>query len=114
MKGHLLTGKTGEDIAEQYLRGRGYRPLGRNVKTRRGEIDLVMQQGSTVVFVEVKSRTYVDMFSPSDRVDSAKVQRLLGAASLWLERRGADVPARIDVIGVCNGEVVEHYEDVTS
>jgi len=114
MNGHLLTGRTGEEIAEKYLQAQGYSMLGRNVKTGRGEVDLIAKKDGVIVFVEVKARTKNDGFAPSDRINPAKVQRLLGAAELWLSKQSEEFPARIDVIGVCEGRVVEHYEDITS
>ncbi|HLC76415.1 MAG TPA: YraN family protein [Candidatus Peribacterales bacterium] len=113
---HIETGKRGEDCAAAYLTLRGYRILQRNIRTQAGEIDLIARLGDTIIFVEVKAnaRTH-DAFAPSIRVDQKKLNRLSAAAELWLElerERGADLSGRIDVIGVCEGKVVEHFEDV--
>ncbi len=117
-KGHLITGKRGEEIAAEYLQKRGYRLLGKNVQTGRGEVDLVMQKKGVVVFVEVKTRSRRDEFLPSQRVDHVKIRRLSRAAEAWLQRkyeRGApEMRAQIDVIGIGEGEVVEHFEDITA
>ena len=116
--GHLITGKCGEELAAEYLEKRGYILLGKNVQTGRGEVDLVMQRKGIIIFVEVKTRTRKDEFSPSQRVDHLKIQRLSRAAEAWLQRkyeRGApEMRAQIDVIGIAADEVVEHYEDVTA
>lgn len=111
---HLTIGKEGEDIAAFHLRLRGYRILGRNVRTRGGEIDLIARRWGVIVFVEVKARSTADGFDPSGRVDRQKVVRLRRAADVWLQRHGKETPARLDVIGVCEGKVVEHWEDVTA
>lgn len=108
---HLIVGKKGELVSARYLRSLGYVILDRNVKTYRGEIDLIAQKDDLILFVEVKAKKKADGFSPSIRVDGAKRKRLLGAANAWLDGRD-DVYARIDVIGVCEGTVVEHFEDV--
>jgi len=117
-KSHLITGQKGEEIAEKYLRKKWYKILGRNVKTCGGEVDLIAKQGDTIVFVEVKTKTRDDAIAPSERVNWAKIQRLRRAAQAWIdgefERSADDISGRIDVIGVCEGEVVEHYEDVTA
>lgn len=110
---HLTTGKKGEELAEKFLRGQGYEILSRNVHTEGGEIDIIARDGETVVFVEVKARSKRDGFVPSDRIDHAKVERLQGAAQAWLSDQAEELPARIDVIGVCEGEVVEHFEDIS-
>jgi putative endonuclease len=113
---HLTLGKKGEKIAEKYLRQSGYRTIGRNVRTGGGEIDLVVRKGGMTVFVEVKTRKEDDGFAPSIRVDYEKIGRVKRAAEAWIEDKlihGAkEFSARIDVIGVCEGKVVEHYEDV--
>lgn len=49
-------GRTGELLAEQFLRAQGYRIVERNVKTPMGELDLVAEEGAVLVFVEVKAR----------------------------------------------------------
>ena len=112
---HLLIGKTGEEIAEEYLRRKKFVILGKNIRTFRGEIDLIARKGGSIVFVEVKARTRDDGWQPSERVDGEKLKKLKRAASNWLEGQEMEgVPARIDVVGVCNEEVVEHFEDVTA
>ena len=115
---HLEIGKKGEEAAAAYLTLHGYTILGRNIKTKRGEIDIIAREGETIVFVEVKANKRVhDEFAPSVRVDHQKIARLQDAAELWLEceaERGAELEGRIDVIEVCEGKVIEHFEDVAS
>ena len=115
---HIKTGKQGEDCAVDYLLLRGYQILQRNIKTKAGEIDLITRIGDIIVFVEVKANTHSHAsFAPSMRVDHKKLARLQAAAELWLETEsecGAELCGRIDVIGVCGGKVVEHFEDVAS
>jgi len=115
---HIKTGKQGEDCAVAYLILRGYRILQRNIKTKAGEIDLIARIEDLIIFVEVKANARAhESFAPSVRVDHKKLTRLKAAAELWLEsqwERGAELCGRIDVIGVCDGKVVEHFEDVAS
>ena len=49
-------GQRGEEAAERYLKRRGYKVLARGNRLRPGELDLVMLDGRTIVFVEVKTR----------------------------------------------------------
>jgi putative endonuclease len=118
MAQHLVTGQQGEEIARKYLRRKRYKILGTNVRTWRGELDIIARKKRTLVFVEVKTRTSLDGFQPSDRVDWWKMWRLRRAAQAWIdeqqEKGMGDMAARIDIIGVCEGRVVEHYEDVTA
>ncbi|MBT3835437.1 YraN family protein [Candidatus Peribacteria bacterium] len=110
---HIDTGKIGEDIAEEYLISLGYKMLGRNVKTGRGEVDIIAKDSDITVFVEVKTKSRSDSSLPSERVDSEKISRLKCAAETWIDQKGGNVPSRIDVIGVCNKKVIEHYKDIT-
>lgn len=115
---HLEIGKRGEEAAAEYLILHGYKILGRNIKTKRGEIDIIARAGDTIVFVEVKANKRVhDAFTPSVRVGFRKMERLQNAGELWLESQnslGCDLSGRIDVIEVCEGKVIEHFEDVAS
>ena len=109
---HLIIGKRGEELAEKFLRGQGYEILSRNVHTKGGEIDIIARDSEMIVFVEVKARAKKDGFAPSVRIDRKKLERLQGAGQSWLDEQGEELSARIDVIGVCDGKVVEHFEDV--
>ena len=114
---HLVLGKKGEQLAEVFLLKKGYKILRRNVRIggRRKfiEVDLIAKQGDDIVFVEVKTRARDDGFNPSQRIDRAKIERLQKAAEMWLAEREEEYGARLDIIGVCEGKVVEHFEDVT-
>ncbi|MEK9151760.1 MAG: YraN family protein [Patescibacteria group bacterium] len=103
-------GLLGERAAEHHLRKLGWRILGRRVRTRSGEIDLVAMDGAEVVFVEVKSRRSDAFGSPEESVTFRKRQKMRRAAHEYL--RGADRPYRIDVIAVeINGDrcSIRHY-----
>ncbi len=115
---HIKVGQRGENIAADYLALRSYKILQRNIKTKAGEIDLIARRGDLIIFVEVKASTkHSEEFTPSIRVDKRKIERLKAASELWMEaeeQRGAELSGRIDVIEVCDGKVVEHFEDVAS
>ncbi|RME34939.1 MAG: YraN family protein [Gammaproteobacteria bacterium] len=85
----------------EYLTGRGLKPRERNVRGRGGEIDLVMQDGETVVFVEVRYR-HSERFGGALRsVDGAKQRRLLRTAEAYLQQHWrSPPPCRIDVLAV--------------
>jgi putative endonuclease len=94
-------GQEAEALAERYLAGLGYRTLARNHATRRGEVDLVCQEGPVIVFVEVRSRSSVAQGSPLETVDHAKARRVVAAATDWAQRNGAlDSALRFDVVAV--------------
>ena len=94
-------GERGERAAARYLRQRGYRILGRQIRTAQGEIDLLATDGCRVVFVEVKTRRSAADVHPAEAVDTEKQRRLARAArTYWQHHRLGDTPARFDVVAV--------------
>lgn len=89
-----------ETAALAFLQQRGLRLLARNASARGGELDLVMAEGDSVVFVEVRYRGSAAFGGGAASVDAGKRRRLVRAAQAWLLRhpRHADAPCRFDVI----------------
>ena len=102
MKTTYQTGLAGELQAEEWLiRNRGMKTLERRYRTKAGEIDLIMAEGNTVVFVEVKTRIRAAAGIGMLAVNPAKQRRISNAAVLYLMRnRWLDRPARFDVVEV--------------
>lgn len=93
--------KIGERMAEEFLRLRGFEVLDRNVRSGRGEIDLIAREGETIVFVEVKLRSGGDSSAPLVAVNWKKREDLERAATRWLQaHRLTDRCVRFDVVGV--------------
>ncbi|HRH93150.1 MAG TPA: YraN family protein [Candidatus Peribacteria bacterium] len=114
---HLYLGQHGEDIATAYLLEHGYDVRERNVRLGRDEIDLVAYdpQEGMVVFAEVKTRSrHSEAYPIRTAVNGRKRRALRRAIDLWITRENYDGPARIDVLSVCNGRVVEHLRDIGS
>ena len=82
------------------LRSRGLIVLERNAGFRVGEIDRVMQDGETLVFVEVRYRTPGSFGDGADSIDWKKRRRLVRAAETWLQRHPEhrDRSCRFDVV----------------
>lgn len=98
---HLELGRRGEQLAAQHLASLGMEILDRNVRLRRGEIDLVAMDGATLVIVEVKTRRSLVAGVPQAAVTAQKVRRLRTLTGLFLDEhspRHRDV--RIDVVAV--------------
>jgi len=91
-------GRRMEEAALRHLEARGLRPLARNWRCRAGEVDLVLQEGTTVVFVEVRYRAGAAFGGGAGSVDRRKRDRLRAAALHFLQRRGTESPARFDVV----------------
>lgn len=105
------TGAYGERQAEKFLRKKGMKLIERNFSCFVGEIDLIMRDRDTVVFVEVKLRGEGAWASPADYVNLRKQRNVAAAASLWLQSRPEEEPYRFDVVEVFSetGEV-RHME----
>ncbi len=93
-------GQQGEHQAADWLQARGLLPVDRNHRCRAGEIDLIMRDGDTLVFVEVRLRRHVAFGGAIASVDRRKQRRLIAAARHWLHHHPWDGPCRFDVIGL--------------
>ncbi len=101
-------GSDGEMAARAYLENKGLRFIAANFSTRAGEIDLIMDDGRTLVFVEVKRRQTFSHGSPEESVLPWKQNRMVRAAVTYLSRFGIrDRSVRFDVVGV-DGNDVRH------
>lgn len=95
-----IRGRQAEELACAYLVERGLRCVARNYRCARGEIDLIMQHGTTIVFVEVRYRRSSRYGSSAESVDGRKQARLIATAQHYLQASRATAPARFDVIAV--------------
>ncbi|MFB1485552.1 MULTISPECIES: YraN family protein [unclassified Thiocapsa] len=100
-------GDAKERLAEDYLKRRHLQPIARNHRCRFGEIDLVMRDGETLVFVEVRYRRSDRFGSPAETIDRRKQQRLTAAASHYLQAHPTLLPCRFDVVAVSGGDRIE-------
>lgn len=100
--GRAQTGAAGERLAARQYRRAGYRVLASNFRTRQGEIDLIVQRGETLVFVEVKTRAQDAIASPAEFVTAQKQRRLILAAQGYLRAHPdwAECQMRFDVVEV--------------
>ena len=106
---HLRTGAAAEKQAERFLQKQGLRIIARNYKTPGrggGEIDLIAQDGDTLVFVEVRQRSRQDYGGAAASVGRAKQKHLRFAAQRYLQALSTLPPCRFVVLAV-DGEQVE-------
>ena len=95
------TGKRGEDLACAELARRGYAILARRYRTRFGEIDIVCDDGGTVVFVEVKARRSARHGTAAEAITGWKRRRIAAMALDYLAYTGGlDRRARFDVVAI--------------
>lgn len=95
-----LLGNRAERTSEKLLLNAGMRLLARNYRCKQGELDLVMRDADTVVFVEVRYRRQNRWGSAAETVDWRKQKRLIAAAHHYLLTHPhlADQPCRFDVV----------------
>ena len=101
-----ILGKTGEDRAVRELERRGYAILARRYRTRHGEIDIVADDGGTIVFVEVKAREGSECGGAAAAVTVHKQRRLASMAVDYLARNHVtNRPCRFDVVAIDGPEL---------
>jgi putative endonuclease len=94
-------GRQGEDAATAELERRGYTILERRYRTRHGEIDIVAEDGDTVVFVEVKARLTGERGTAAEAVTVEKQRQLVAMARDYLSRhRLTERRCRFDVVAL--------------
>jgi putative endonuclease len=105
-------GRAAEDAALRHLESRGLALLDRNYRCRLGEIDLVMRDGDSLVFVEVRARADAGHGGAAASVGAHKQRRLALAARHYLMTRPrlAALPARFDVVAI-SGPAGENEPD---
>ena len=98
---HLRAGRRGEAQAKQFLKKAGLKIIASNVRVGYDELDLIAQQGDTLVFVEVKTRANENFGRPIAAVNRAKRRKLSRAAMHFLKNRKLRPPhIRFDVVEV--------------
>ena len=104
-------GKIGEDIAENYLKNKGFDILCRNYLKKWGEIDIVTRRTDKIHFIEVKAVSYETKqdlklavthgtWRPEENVHAYKLRKLNRAIESWLMENHCDLDWQIDVMAV--------------
>ena len=107
-------GYSAEQLAADFLSQRGFQLIERNFTVKGGEIDLVCDDGGTLVFVEVRARKSSDFGAPEETITSAKRRRIVLAAKLYLLTKQIEERAcRFDVIAI-DGDQITHIPDAFS
>lgn len=86
-----------ETLALAFLKARGLTLLERNFRCRMGEIDLVMRDGASIVFVEVRLRSPGAYANAAESIDARKQKRIVATAGFYLAGR-AEAPCRFDCV----------------
>ncbi|MDH3640801.1 MAG: YraN family protein [Gammaproteobacteria bacterium] len=114
MKGSdpVQTGTWAEGVALEHLQHRGLFLISRNYRCKLGELDLVMEHGSTIVFVEVRLRNNLRFGSGAESVNHAKQRKLIRAAGVFLmyHPKLNGKRCRFDVVSVSKRNYRVHCE----
>jgi uncharacterized protein (TIGR00252 family) len=99
---HLLAGENAEQAACDFLLAKKLKLIARNVRYPFGEIDLLMQDGKELVFVEVRFRRNQSFGGGIESVTSSKQRKIANAAQAWLssDTQWANAACRFDVVAV--------------
>jgi putative endonuclease len=94
-------GNTGEKLARDFLKKRGYKIREANYRCREGEIDIVARKKDCLVFIEVRTKASAGFGSPEESVTTAKKEKLIASALTYLTEH-QDLPEswRIDFVAV--------------
>jgi putative endonuclease len=110
-----VLGRLGEEVAERFLRKKGYKLVARNYRCAAGEVDLIVLDRRVIVFVEVKTRSGDRFGTPFEAVEVRKQRKMMRAAQFFLTEKGLHQrDARFDVVGISwpSGKpTVEHIEN---
>ncbi|MBO5122423.1 MAG: YraN family protein [Oscillospiraceae bacterium] len=93
-------GLQGEALVADYLRNNGFQLVAHGYYCRFGEIDLIAWEGNTLCFIEVKTRTNLEMGLPREYVTPAKQKKLRKTALFYLSEKKLDCFCRFDVAEV--------------
>lgn len=109
-----LFGNRGERLATKFLRDKGFKILALQDRSLLGEIDIIAQDGESIVFVEVKTRKSIAAGHPVEAITPHKQRQMTRAALAWLKRHKLlEHRARFDVVAIIWGDnkvpVIEHY-----
>ncbi len=102
-------GQQTEQACCEYLQSQGLKLVTRNYRTRSGEIDLIMRDKKTLVFIEVRYRKNSHYGSAVESVNSSKQHKLLLTAQHYMQQHDIDSPVRIDVVGMHSGDDDNRY-----
>lgn len=111
---HNTTGKTGEQLAAEYLIAAGYTVRETNWKSGKLELDIVAQKDNRLVVVEVKTRSHTMYEYPEEAVTGQKISRIVAATEAYIRLYDIPFETRFDIISVIfSGDEphIEHIED---
>ena len=110
-----MIGSWGEQAAADFLSNLGYEIIARNVRTPRGEIDIVVRSGEVIIFVEVRTLTSSKFAHPEETITHRKQSHMLAAVEDYIQSHEID-HWQIDAIAIegkpGSKPLITHFENV--
>jgi len=98
-------GKAAEEIACSHLKKHGLKLIDKNFYSRYGEIDLIMQDQDTLVFVEVRYRKNLDYGGALESVTPSKQKKIQTTALYYIQKKGGEYNSRFDVVALTGNDI---------
>ena len=107
-------GEYTESLACRFLEEKGFTLLERNFHCRFGEIDLIMQDNGSIVFVEVRYRRSNNFGSGAETITASKQSKLIKTASAYLQQHAKlnQYPARFDVVSITGSVATSNIKNI--
>lgn len=106
-----IKGQKGELLALRHLEKCNYSFLAQNYRFRRSEIDLIMRDCNTIVFVEVKYRKSNRYGFPEEFVSNNQKRSIIEAADEYLVTNNWEGSIRFDIVAINASLEIQHFED---
>ncbi|HTI10016.1 MAG TPA: YraN family protein [Puia sp.] len=97
---HQYFGKKGEDLAAEWLTGKGYEILDRNWRHGRYEVDIVARYQDVYHFIEVKTGNENEFGHPEERVSKNKIRNMMQGGVAWLYEHPGPKRPQYDVLAI--------------
>ena len=114
MAEHYELGKKGEQLAVNYLIGKGYKIVERNWRFQKAEIDIIARKAETLISVEVKTRSTKNFGNPQDFVNPKKIKLMVSAMNEYILNKDLDIELRFDIIAITKDKSsfdIQHFKD---
>jgi len=114
MAEHNELGKSGEDLAANFLSAKGYKILERNWRIGHNEIDIIAQDANTLVIVEVKTLKSKFIRDPEASVGKPKQKSLINAANAYIKIKNISLETRFDIVSIVitsSQPIINHIPD---
>jgi putative endonuclease len=111
---HIILGKEGEKLAEDFLIKSGFEIIEKNWRTGNLEVDLIAKKSKILIFVEVKTRFSNKFGEPESFVNKQKQKFLIQAAAKYVEKTNIEEEIRFDVISITFNSgnwKINHFEE---